>query len=132
MHGKVETPESLFPSRTYSKRGRRRGREARGGGGGRGRRLSALAAARAGGKLCGRCFCGGGDGGGGGGSGGGGGDGRRCETYLYCSLVWAAQGTTRGSALHSLALAASTSRLIGQRAPPFKTTSSPGHWLRAS
>lgn len=31
----------------------------------------------------------------------------------------------RASCLHE-------SRLIGQRAPPFKTASSPGHWLRAS
>lgn len=31
----------------------------------------------------------------------------------------------RASCLHE-------SRLIGQRAPPFKTTSSPGHWMQAS
>lgn len=43
-----------------------------------------------------------------------------------------AQGTTRGSARLSLALAAYESGLIGCGALPFKTTSSPSHWCGAS
>lgn len=130
MHGKVETPESLFPSRTYSKEGRRRGRE------GRAEERQGAAAERARGgagrrKVVRALLL------------------RRRWRWRWQRRRWRRRRAVRnvpvlfaslGSAGHDARLSAPQprasclheSRLIGQRAPPFKTTSSPGHWLRAS